>query len=277
MGTVGRVLFVSGVVFACGYGLHRYQRRKQWESERSAGDRERQARELEECMLGVWSEPRDLIADVRQGLHGPADQAAHAANGRMLEVSLTPTAQRDAWSIAKYLSKEGRTQDRESAIRTMLQQIVAPGCDWSNGWQPYRNDPRFRDVYESTGNLLDLAELALKYAPRSTTAGRGALVCPGWVHEKPAPTADVRPGDFVEVMVDEYSEDPEYDSRHAEWAWVRVESLPKDGENVAGHVSLEAPPADEPNILRNTTQHGFDEGTAVLVPRRCVFRVAKAK
>lgn len=275
---LGRVIIVSGVIFGCGYAMHRYTRRKQWESEEEARRAREQRAALEECIKTVWSEPRALIADVQAELAGPASTAAHTSAGRQVEVPLTPQAQRNAWSIAKYLSSEGKTTNREVSIRMMMQEIVAPDCDWSQGWLPYRDDRRFRDVYEGAGLLLDLAELAGKYGVRVSTEGPGALVCPGWVHQAPAPTAGVRPGDFVEVMVDTHSVDPDDESRYAEWAWVRVTSISqeKDLKDVlAGVITLEAPPGAQSNVIANQDRHGFAPGVSLVVPRSCVYRVVQ--
>lgn len=272
---LGRVIIVSGVIFGCGYAMHRYTRRKQWESEEEARRAREQREALEECIKSVWSEPRALIADVEGELAGPAITAARTSAGRQAEVSLTPQAQRNAWSIAKYLASEGKTTNREVAIRTMMQQIVAPNCDWSQGWLPYRDDRRFRDVYEGAGLLLDFAELSGKYGARASTEGRGALVCPGWVHQAPAPTAGVRAGDFVEVMVDEYSDDPEDESRYAEWAWVRITSISPDKDMLAGVITLEAPPGAQSNVIANQERHGFAPGVSLVVSRSCVYRVVQ--
>jgi hypothetical protein len=274
---IGRIIVTSAVIGTCGYMLHRYQRRKWWEGVHSQQRTAEHARELEECISGVWSEPRPLIADVQEGLDGPGETAAHSTNGRMVELPLTPQAQRNAWSIGTYLASEGRTENRESAIRTMLRQVVAPGCNWDQGWQPYKEDRRFRDVYEAVGAMLDLAELSSKYAPRSSTEGPGAMICPGWVHESPAPTAAVRTGDYVEILVDVFSGDPDEDTRFTEWAWVRVESVPKDGDVIGGTVTIEAPPGGQANVLAHSERHGFAPGTRVVVPRRCVFRVIQGK
>jgi len=275
--SVGRVLIFSGVLFGAGWYWHSNQRRKLWErmnsTRRSADD----ARQLEECISGVWSEPRALIADVQTEIAGPADTAAQTSAGRMVELPLTPQGQRDAWSVAKHLSREGRTEDREAAIRTMMQQLVAPGCNWSNGWQPYQEDRRFRDVYEASGKLLDLAELSLKYAPRGSTEGAGAMICPGWVHKTSAPTKGVRPGDYIEVMVDEYSVDPDDDGGYAEWAWVKVQSISKDETEIGGEITMEAPPGAQSYVLEHTGRHGFSPGTTVVVPRTCVFRAIQGK
>jgi hypothetical protein len=236
-----------------------------------------QSRELEECIKGVWSEPRGLIADVQWEIDGPGSTAALTSAGRQVEVPLTPQAQRDAWSIATYLASEGRTEDRESSIRTMLQQLVAPGCNWANGWQPYQADRRFRDVYEAAGTLLDLAELSLKYAPRGATDGAGALICPGWVHQTAAPTKGARPGDYVEVMVDEFSADPDDDGRYVEWAWVKIQSISKDEKQLAGEITLESPPGAQSAVLEHSGRHGFRPGSSLVVPRGCVYRVIQGK
>jgi hypothetical protein len=248
-----------------------------WERMHSQQRTAEQTRELEDCIKGVWSEPRQLIADVLTEISGPGDTAAQTSAGRVVEVPLTPQAQRNAWSIATYLAREGRTENREAAIRTMMGQLVAPACDWSQGWLPYQNDRRFRDAYEASGTMLDLAELSMKYAPRTTTDGGGGLICPGWVHQTAAPTKGVRPGDYIEVMVDEFSTDPNDDGRHAEWAWVKVQSLSKDTDRLAGEITLEAPPGGESSVLQHTASHGFQPGSSVVVPRDCVYRVIQGK
>lgn len=275
--SVGRIIFISGVVFGCGYYIHRRQRQRMWDRMHSQQNTAESARALEECIKDVWSEPRPLIADVQAEVVGPGDTAAETSAGRMVELPLTPQAQRNAWSIAKYLSREGRTENREESIRTMMQQLVAPGCNWSNGWRPYQDDRRFRDTYEAAGVLLDLAELSLKYAPRGSTEGSGALVCPGWVHQTIAPSQGARPGDYIEVMVDEYSVNPNDDGRNAEWAWVKVQSISDDGGALAGAVTLEAPPGAQSSVLQHSARHGYSPGTSVVVPRSCVFRVIQGK
>lgn len=265
---LGQVLVISGVVFCCGYGWHRYQR-NQWERRNAAWRDSAETRQrLDACMDGVWSEPRPLIADIDGELVGPAKVAAKTQAGRVMEVSLTPQAQRNAWISASYLAHEGATEDRESAIRLILQNNVAPGCDWSGGYAPYGHDARFRDVYESVGLVLDLAELSMKYG---SEASGGALVAPGWVHKNPAPSADVRAGDYVEVMVDRFSDDPRDDCRYAEWAWIRVDSSQRDA--VTGTVTFDAPPGAQANPLRNGESHGFIAGAPITVPRRCIHRV----
>lgn len=274
---IGRVVFVSGVLIGCGYAWHRHQRNKEAERLQREYEEAERARRLEECLLGIWSEPRPLIPDIETALSGPGQTAAVTVSGRMTELSLTPQAQRDAWSAATFAATEGRTKDRERTIRLILQESVAPGCDWSQGWLPYQADPRFRDVYEAVGKLLDLAELSLKYSPRSDRDEnpRGAMISPGWVHERPAPAVDIRPGDYVEVLLDQYSADPDAESKHADWAWVRVESAPSDHDSVAGTISLDAPPGAYPNVLRYSDQHGFQPGTRLVVPRGSVFDVIK--
>lgn len=272
---IGRVLIFSGVVFCCGYGWHRYQRR-QWERRYHAEQNDEQRkRELDACMDGVWSEPRQLIADIRVGLSGPGEAAAETPAGRLVEVALTPQAQRNAWAAAQYLASEGATEDRDAAIRLILQNNVAPRCNWSAGYAPYVHDPRFRDVYESAGVVMDLAELSLKYGTATPIADKGALVAPGWVHKNPAPSAEARTGDYVEVLVSRYSQNPQDDDRYSEWAWVRVDS--SDDDAVTGTVTFETPPGVQANPLRNTEGHGFGAGTPVTVPRRCIHRVVHGR
>jgi len=272
---IGRVIFVSGVIFCCGYGWHRYTRYKESERQRTWDTSEAARRQLDECMDGVWSEPRQLIADIQSELTGPAEAAATSIAGRIAEVSLTPQAQRNAWEAAKYLATEGLTEDRDGAVKRVLE-ATAGGCDWSQGYLPYASDPRFRDVWESAGTLLDLGELSLKYGRRGATEGNGALVTPGWVHKNPAPTADLRSGDFIEVLVDKFSPSPEDDSRYAEWAWVRVDNaLP--GGDITGTVTHEAPPGAQANNLRNSESHGFGPGCPMAVPRHCVHRVVHGR
>lgn len=268
---IGKVIFFSGVLFCCGYGWHRYTRHQAAERRRRWDDSEARRKQLDESMEGIWSEPRQLIPDIQLELSGPAEAKATSTTGRLAETTLTPQAQRNAWEAAKYLSTEGMTEDRDGAVKRILSCSV-PGCDWSQGYTPYAQDSRFRDVWESAGLLLDLAELALKYGCRSSTAGNGAMVSPGWVHTNPAPTADLKAGDFVEVLVDKFSPSPEDDSRYAEWAWVRVDSVPS-GRDITGTITHEAPPGAQANNLRNTESHGYGPGTPVSVPRRCVHRV----
>jgi hypothetical protein len=268
---IGKVIFVSGVIFCCGYGWHRWTKYKSDERRRQWDDSDAKRRQLEQCMEGVWSEPRQLIPDIQHELSGPAEAAAVSSAGRVAEATLTPQAQRNAWQASKYLAAEGLTENRDGAIKTVLA-ATAPGCDWSRGYLPYAHYPRFRDVWESAGVILDLAELSLKYGKRSSTAGNGALVTPGWVHKNPAPTADLKPGDFVEVLVDKFSPSPEDDSRYAEWAWVRVDGAGV-GEDINGTITYEAPPGAQANSLRNTESHGFGPGTPILIQRRCIHRV----
>ncbi len=276
--TVGRILFVSGVVFGCGYALHR-RRRQQERAEAEAHARaQARARAMEEAIAGVWSEPRPLIADVERSLRGPGQTAATIpATGRRLEVPLTPQAQRDCWAAAEYLAMEGQTENREGTIRRILQGSVAPAVDWSDGFAPYRGDLRFRDVYEATGDLLDLAELSHKYGTGTEGKDKGGLVCPGWVHERGAPSADVRPNDYVEVLVSEYSPDPADDIAHAEWAWVKVAAVPKNDNAVAGAITLEAPPGGQSHVLKHSSLHGFEPGQNLVVPRSCIFAVVKGR
>lgn len=272
---VGRILIVGGLLGTCGYAAHEWRRRREVQARDRAAEQAR-ARMLEECLDGVWSERRPLIADVTNDLEGPADTKAHSDNGRLVEVWLTPVAQRGAWAMARFLATEGQTQDREGAIQAILSLAVAPRCDWSQAWRLYE-DERFKAVYEGVTLLLDLAELSLKYAPRGTAAGRGAVLSPGWVHEQPVPTADVRPGDYIEVLLDEFSADPDDDSRHAEWAWVRVESIAKASDALVGSITHDAPPGKHPNLQRNTVQHGFGDGNQVSIPRRCIFCVVPGR
>jgi hypothetical protein len=270
---IGRIIVVSGVIFCCGFAWDRYRRRA-----RAPGDGVdpgAEARFLEECLLGVWSEPRQLIADVQRDLAGPAQEAARHAD-RLVEVALTPQAQRNAWAAARHLATEGTTEDRAMSVRIILQHHVAPRCDWTGGYAPYQQDPRFRDVYESVALLLDLAELSLKYGDREPVQENGALVSPGWVHSNPAPSGDLRNGDFVEVLVDRYSSSPEDAGRYGEWAWVRLDSVSME-EAVVGVVTYDAPPGAAPNTLRNTESHGFGPGTPVTVPRRCIHRVVHGR
>lgn len=274
-----QVLIVTGVLGACGacgFAAHRWHRRRQAHARERADHEQARARRLEQCMAGVWSEARPLIADVTEDLSGPADTKAHSDNGRMVQVHLTPVSQRNAWTTAKFLAVEGQTRDRDFAARMILSLAVAPDCDWSYGWHPYAEDPRYRQVYESVALLLDLAELALKYAPRGATAGRGALLCTGWVHEPPAPSKDARPGDYVEVLIDEFSLDPEDASPYAEWAWVRVEKVGPTGELV-GSITHDAPSGKIPYVLQHSAQHGLSDQTPVTVPRRCVFQVVSGR
>ena len=268
---VGKVIFFSGVIFCCGYGWHRWTKHKSEERRRQWDDSEAKRRQLEECLEGVWSEPRQLIADIQQELAGPAEAAAVSSAGRVVEATLTPQAQRNAWQASKYLATEGRTEDRDAAVKVVMA-ATAPGCDWSRGYLPYAQEPRFRDVWESAGTILDLAELSLKYGRRSSTAGNGAVVTPGWVHKSPAPTADLKPGDFCEILVDKFSPSPDDDSRYAEWAWLRVDGI-VEGDQINGTITYEAPPGGQSNSLRNTESHGFGPGVAVLVPRHCIHRV----
>ncbi len=271
-----RVVFIaSGVVFACGYGYHRYQKH-QWKKKYDARqDDEVLKRQLDACMDGVWSEPRQLIADIQVELAGPGEAAAQTPAGRMTEVTLTPQAQRNAWAAAKYLAAEGATEERDAAVRLMLQNNVAPRCDWSSGYTPYAYDPRFRDVYESAAAIMDLAELTLKYGERNPTSDNGALVSPGWVHRNPSPSAEAQSGDYVEVLVSRFSKNPKDEDRYSEWAWVRVDST--DGEHVTGTVTFDTPPGAQANPLRNTESHGFGAGTPAKVPRRCIHRVVHGR
>lgn len=275
-----KVFFFGGIVVGCGYAWHRHQRRKAYDEARRRYEEEEYLRRLQECLDGIWSEPRPLIADIGSVLEGPGETAAISGSGRLVEIPLTPQAQRDAWSAVTFLATEGRTEDRERTIRLVLGETVAPACDWTQGWLPYQADPRFRDVYESVGILLDLAELSGKYGQASAQLQQnpqGAMLSPGWVHEKPAPTVDIRPGDFVEVLVDEYSPDPGAESRSADWAWVLVESAPPQHSAVAGTLMLEAPPGQYPHLLRHSDMHGFVPGTRVVVPRASIFRVIKGR
>lgn len=265
-----KVVLISGVVFGCGYAWHKWQRRRQQERDRYWESDSARRQDLDACMNGVWSEPRQLIADIVKELAGPAVPASETAAGRVLSVSLTPQAQRNAWASARYLANEGATEERDMAIRLALQNNVAPQCDWGRGVEAYAEDPRFRDVYESVGQILDLAELSGKYGAPQAVAEKGALLAPGWVHKNPAPSADVRAGDFVEVLVDRFSKDPTDDSRYAEWAWILVDSTDDD---LRGTVTYSAPPGAQANALRNTESHGFASGTPIAVPRRCVHRV----
>lgn len=278
MFTVGRIFVVSGVLFGCGAFLHYRKRQQERARAQAEYDAQVRARAMEEAIAGVWSEPRPLIADIQHDLRGPGVTAATTpATGRELELPLTPQAQRNAWSAASHLALEGQTKDRDHSIRQILQGSVVPKVDWSSGYAPYRNDTRFRDVYDATGDILDLAELSHKYAPGATDDSSGALVCPGWVHERPAPSADIRANDFVEVLVSEYSPDPSDDMRNAEWAWVKVDSVPRQGETVAGTITLDTPPGGVSNVLKHSSLHGFEAGTSIIVPRRCIFRVIKGR
>ena len=272
----GRILIVSGVVFCCGFAWDRRQRGRDRDRRRASETDESTRRALEECLKDVWSEPRQLIADVQRETVGPAESAARPMDGRIAEVSLTPQAQRDAWASAKHMASEGMTEDRQQALRMLLQHNVAPLCDWSNGYAPYQHDPRFRDVYESTALILDLAELSLKYGDATPTDGNGAVVAPGWIHCQPAPSGVVRTGDNVEFMVDRFSASPDDGSRYAEWAWIRVDAAP-GGAGVTGVVTYDAPPGAQANTLRNTESHGFGPGTPVTVPRRCIHRVVNGR
>ena len=273
----GRIIIVSGVIIACGYALDRYQRRAAYAraaGQRSAAER---AQAMETCMAGTWSEARPLIADVTSELAGPGETAARSENGRTVELWLTPEAQRRAWTMAKYMAAEGQTEDPVASTRAILQRAVAPGCDWSDGWRSYQEDPRFRQVYESVQRLLEIAELSLKYAlSPGGSAGKGALICPGWVHGAPAPSADLRPGDFVEVLLDAFSPDPENDGRFVEWAWVEINSVPSGGgDAVAGTITMNAPAGEPQHTLRYGKHHGYEIGSSIVVPRRCIFRLAK--
>lgn len=272
---LGKVIVISGVIFCCGYGWHRYSKYRNEERRREWDHGEAATAALEKCMDGVWSEPRQLIADIRRDLTGPAEAAALSSAGRIVEVSLTPQAQRNAWEAAKYLATEGLTEDRDDAVKRVLA-ATAPECDWSHGYLPYVSDARFRDVWESAGKLLDLGELALKYGNRSSTEGNGALVTPGWVHKNPAPAADLQAGDFVEILVDRFSPAPNDNSRYAEWAWIRVDGT-CEAHDVTGTITYEAPPGAQANSLRNTESHGFGPGTAVRVPKCCIHRVVHGR
>lgn len=271
---IGRVLIFSGVVFSCGYAWHRYTKFRDEEQRRQYDTSEAQRQQLEECIAGVWSEPRQLIADIQSGLAGPGEAASQSTAGRVVEVSLTPQAQRNAWEAAKYLATEGLTEDRDAAVKRVLA-VTAPGCDWSQGYMPYAQDARFRDVWESAGTILDLAELSHKYAPRSATTGNGTLVNPGWIHHNPAPSADLQTGDYIEVMLDKFSPDPGDDSRYAEWAWVRIDQATADV--VTGCITHEAPPGGQANSLRNTESHGFGPGSPLSVPRNSIHRVVHGR
>jgi hypothetical protein len=272
---LGKVIVISGVVFCCGYGWHRYKKSQTEEERQQRDNSDAERRKLEECLEGIWSEPRQLIADIEQNLTGPAEAAAQSSAGRIVEVTLTPQSQRNAWEASKHLATEGRTQDRDQGIKYVLA-ATAPGCDWSRGYMPYASDARFRDVWESAGKILDLAELSLKYGNRSSTEGNGALVTPGWVHNNPAPTADLQSGDFVEVLVDRFSPSPEDEGRYVEWAWIRVDGASSDSD-VTGTISYEAPPGAQANTLRNTESHGYSPGSPVTVPRHCIHRVVHGR
>lgn len=271
---IWHVVVISGCVGAVGYWLHQRTLREQYEQARAQHEAAERAQRLARSLDGVWSEPRAIISDVRSDVVGPGKTAAQTSAGRMVDLPLTPQAQRTVWSSAAHAAREGIAKDRDRTVRQILQGMV-PECDWTNGWEPYAEDDRFRDVYEACGRLLDVAECSFKYA----RSGDGpALICPGWVHEKPAPTGDLHPGDWVEVMLDDYTVDPNDEGMSADWAWVRVESVaPGPDAPVAGTVSMDAPPGHQPNLIRNSAAHGVTPGSQIVVPRRAVFRVVQGK
>lgn len=272
---IGKIFFFSIGCFGVGYWLHQRSTRAEWEAARAEQEAAERAASLARALDGVWSDSRPLIADVQNDLAGPGPSAATTSSGRMVEVPLTPRAQRNVWTHATHAAREGLAKDRQATVREILS-AVAPACDWSGGWEPYEADGRFRDVYEACERMLDVAECSLKYAP-GASPDSPSLVCPGWVHERPAPCGDLRPGDWVEVMLDAYSVDPDDDSRNADWAWVRVDSVPPTGSSVAGTVMLEAPPGEQPNVLAHSAAHKVNPGSQIVVPRGAIFRVVQGK
>jgi hypothetical protein len=272
-----KIIILGGVCFGVGYVLHEREKRSRWERAQADRDHAERAARIKSALDGVWSEPRPLIADLQSQIDGPGHMAATSdVTGRTLEVPLTPASQRAAWSAARHYALEGETADREATIARILQQSVVPSVEWNGGWQEIDHDRRFREVYECVGQILDIAECSCKYGPRHGEA-RGALVFPGWVHERPAPTADLRVGDFVEVMIDAYSDDPEDEGRTAEWAWVKVESIHDDkSEAVAGRISMDPPTGQQPHVIAHTAKHGFRPADPIVVPRAAIFRVLQA-
>jgi hypothetical protein len=268
MSMLGRIIFISGAVIGAGYLLDRHQRRREAEREAAAQDTEERRHQLNECMDGVWSEPRPLIPSVVGDLMSPGTEAAKHASGDLREVQLTPQAQHDAWVYARMLAEQGQTQDVQAATKTVLGSVV-PGCDWTEGYAPYASDHRFVDVWESTLMLVHLAELSSKYAKVTQTPG--AMVSPGWVGVPPAPTGTVRVGDYLEVLVDQAQNDPTADERFVEWAWVRVDKI--EGDHFVGTFTNVTPPGDQPHELAHRESHGIDYGTVVKVPPTFVHRV----
>lgn len=271
---IGRFVIISACLSGVGLWLHRRTQRSEYERARAQHEAAARAERLARSLDGVWSEPRPVISDIRGEIVGPGKTAAQTNAGRMVDLPLTPQAQRTIWASAAHAAREGIAKDRDRTARQILQ-LVAPECDWTQGWQPYGEDPRFRDVYEACQRLIDIAECSFKYA----RSGDGpALICPGWVHEKPAPTGDLVAGDWVEVMLDDYTVDPSDEGTNADWAWVRIESAPPGAESpVAGTVSMDAPPGQQPNLIRNSAAHGVQPGQHIVVPRRAIYRVVQGK
>lgn len=270
---IGRILLISGILGGVGFAYDRYQKRKYSEGQEGAQAAAERRKQMDDCMGPIWSEPRPLIEDVVKQLDGPGSVAATAETGRIMEVPLTPQAQADIWSFARYLSEHGQTEEVSATAVTILNKLVAPECDWTDGYSQFGDDPRFRQVWESVVELVNVAELSMKYHRVPETSG--ALVAPGWTHERPAPTGDVRSGDFLEVMVDRESGDIEDPGAFVEWAWVRVDEVgPKGFE---GTVTSVAPPGDHPHSFKHAATHGVDIGRQVIVPARFVHRVIHGK
>jgi len=266
---LGRILFISAGVFGVGYAWHSYVRNRD-ASERATRDAETERRaQMDQCIGAIYSEPRPLIEDIKVDLQGPGVEAATATTGRLVEIPLTPQAQRDVWKFARFLSEQGTTKQAPQVTMTILEKLVAPDCDWSDGFVPYQDDPRFRQVWEAVSDIVNIAELSNKYYPIQGTSG--ALVAPGWTYNRPAPAGDVRVGDYLEVMIDRESENVQDPGNFTEWAWVRVDKVGPDF--FEGKVVNSAPPSEQPHPLTKSGSHGVTAGQKVLVPSRFIFNV----
>jgi hypothetical protein len=272
----GRILIVSGVVIACGYAYDRYQRRAASQRDSDLLNTSEARKLLERLTDGVWSEPRPLIEDIQVELVGPGQTHAGTGSGRVMEVSLTPRAQFALWRFVTLAADEGLTENIDEATAMALVMAIDMKYDVALRTPALVTEPHIAAIVDSTRKLIELAELSRKYGVKpGAAASKGALICPGWVHERSAPTHDVRPGDHVELLVDRYSPEPGDDGQFMEWAWGLVTSANPAADSIVVTVESGAPAGEAVHVLRFGEHHGYRPGASVTVPRRCVFRVIK--
>jgi len=115
------------------------------------------------CLNGVYQATAILSEKIRSELHPAAMMLAENVG----PINFNANVQYPAWTYALYLADQARTgstMTRDDMIQNMLQNAVAPSCDWSHRLDIYQPGmPQF-DVWEGTGRMLDVAMAQLSQA-----------------------------------------------------------------------------------------------------------------
>lgn len=227
---------------------------------------------INECVSPVISEGQ-MVSKALADAMGYARQFVDDQS----PIDLKPSYQNYVFEQALRLAINGNTEDLEKTVKNVIRNTL-PDCDWDKAPFPAPRDTDLDLLYRGVQTLVELAELEMRYGtwrtmPPDHMIRVSGVVCPGWVHRAPAPTATVKPDDYIEIVIAAESDDGTSDVEESVWA--RVTRVEGDSIHAILRPDEILPGGAVSPSLRYSNAHGYQANDTLVIPRHCVFRLLK--